>query len=74
MIRKAEYHAHPPPPRAAGGGGGGGGGGGAAAADTASVIIAICLTRGIRSEATASPVCRVLAQAYFKLLKNGDIR
>ena len=70
MIRKAEYHAHPPPARAAGGGGGAA----TTAADTATVMFAVCLTRGVRSKATVSPVCRVLAQADFKLLQNGDIR
>ena len=53
------------PPRAAGGGGGGGAA--ATAADTATaVMFAIYLTRGVLSEATASPV--------VKVLQNGDIR
>ena len=70
MIRKAEYHSHPSPARVAGGGGDAA----ASATDTSTVMFAICLTRGVRSETTASPVCRVHAQAYVKLLQNGNIR
>ena len=62
MTRKAEYPSHPPPAR-----GGGGGGAAATAADTSAGVFAICLTRGVRSKTTPSPVCRVHAQAYVKL-------